>query len=457
MEFVRRLLATFIVLAVPVLGPPPPVHAQRAPSGHVEWQGWSLDYGVTNLAEGLALTDVFYQGVSILAKASFPIMRVFYGNDVCGPYVDRLAVPLTPVSWANDALLVQRTFIQNGQTWLELGIQDTIGNYVIYQVWYLSEDGVMDAHLFSKGLQCNFVHIHLQRTFIQNGQTWLELGIQDTIGNYVIYQVWYLSEDGVMDAHLFSKGLQCNFVHIHYPYWRLDFDLGGGKNDQIRMYTDTGWQTYTREFNAPAADATNHRWQVRDTVTGLSVDIFFDDNSWDVAGTVVPEQQYSNNLVLGRRYHEIEDNGWRYSVRSELPQRDGEEMDGQDIVFWYKAYIPHSPEEGPDLWHSTGIRLVITGAAPSPGDNDYCAVNGPCGAGEGDCDGNHECQAGLICRNNVGATYGFQAIVDVCVASAVGDNDYCAVNGPCGAGEGDCDGNHECQAGLICRNNVGAT
>ena len=359
MEFVRRLLATFIVLAVPVLGPPPPVHAQSAPAGHVDWQGWSFDYGVTDLAEGLALTDVFYQGVSILAKASFPVIRVFYENDACGPYADRLAVALTPVSWANDALLVQRTFIQNGQTWLELGIQDTIGNYVIYQVWYLSEDCVMDAHLF-------------------------------------------------------SKGLQCNIFHTHYPYWRLDLDLDDNENDQIRRYTDTGWQTYTKEFNTSAADALDHRWQVRDTVTGLSVDILFDDNSWDVAGVVVPEHQYTNNLVFGRRYHESEDVGWRHSVRSELPDQNLENMDGQDVVFWYKAYMPHSPEEGPDLWHSTGIRLVITGTGPSPGDNDYCTVNSPCGVGEGDCDGNQECQAGLVCRNDVGATYGFRVIVDVC-------------------------------------------
>ena len=96
-------------------GYPSPVHAQSASSGHAERQGWNLDYGVTDMAEGLALEDVSYQGVSILGKASFPVMRVFYENDACGPYADRLAVPLTPVSWANDALLVQRTFTQNGQ------------------------------------------------------------------------------------------------------------------------------------------------------------------------------------------------------------------------------------------------------------------------------------------------------------------------------------------------------
>jgi len=146
------------------------------------------------------------------------------------------------------------------------------------------------------------------------------------------------------------------------------------------MYTDTGCQTHTREFNAPAADATDRRRQVRHVPT----------------------------IVIKK------DNGWRYSVRSALPQRDGENIDGQDLVFWYKAYMRHSPEEGSDLWHSSGIRLVITGAAPSPGSNDYCAVSGPCGAGQGDCDGNHEYQTGLVCRNDVGAKYGFRAIIDVC-------------------------------------------
>ena len=179
---------------------------------------------MTDMAEGHALEDVSYQGVSILGKASFPIMRFLYENDACGPYADRLAVPLTPVSWSNDALLMERTFTQNGQTWLEIGFQDTIGIYVIYQVWYLSEDGVMDAHIF-------------------------------------------------------SKGQQYHFFNTHYPYWRLDFILDGSQNDQIRTYTDAGWQTQTREFNVMAADATHHRWQVRAAITRLSVDILFVDNS----------------------------------------------------------------------------------------------------------------------------------------------------------------------------------
>ena len=79
---------------------------------------------------------------------------------------------------------------------------------------------------------------------------------------------------------------------------------------------------------------------MHDTVTGLSVDILSDDNSWNVTGTVVPEQEYNNNLAFGRQYHVIEDIGWSSSVWGELPNRNGEDMDGQNIIFWYNAYIP---------------------------------------------------------------------------------------------------------------------
>ena len=49
-----------------------------------------------------------------------------------------------------------------------------------------------------------------------------------------------------------------------------------------------------------------------------------------------------------------------------------------------------------------------------------------CRAGIGDCDGNADCNAGLVCRFNVGSTFGYPA-----------DADVCATNGPlqgtCGA------------------------
>ena len=47
------------------------------------------------------------------------------------------------------------------------------------------------------------------------------------------------------------------------------------------------------------------------------------------------------------------------------------------------------------------------------GGNSF-SVGRECSAGEGDCDGDSQCQSGLMCSNDVGANYGFRAFVDVC-------------------------------------------
>lgn len=272
---------------------------------HRDWQEWSFDYQVSGDFDGLSLTNVKYKGVDILNKASLPVMRVFYDNDVCGPYADRMGGNLTPISWANNNVLALREFTQSGRQWLELGIQDTIGNYVIYQAWYLSADGVLDGHIF-------------------------------------------------------SKGLQCNVDHVHYPYWRMDFDLAGDQNDQIRRFVNGNWQTISTESNESVTTADNHRWQIRDTVTGDSVDIEFGSAGWDnIDGTVSPVDSFNNNRIFGRRYKSSEDEGWRYGAQSEVPHDNNENISSQDILLWYKGYLPHDASEGQDLWHSTGVRFVI--------------------------------------------------------------------------------------------------
>ena len=279
---------------------------------HQNWQGWDFDYQVSGNFDGVSLTKVKYQGVDILGKASLPVMRVFYDNNVCGPYADRLGGSITPISWANNDPLVLREFTQSGRQWLEIGIQDTIGNYVIYQSWYLSADGILDGHIF-------------------------------------------------------SKGLQCNINHIHYPYWRMDFDLAGKQNDQVRRFVNGDWQIVTTESNESVTSANNHRWQVRDTVTGDRVDIEFGAAGWsDISGTVNPVNSFENNRIFGRRYKDSENRGWTHGARSEVPYDNNENINNQDIVVWYKGYMPHDAAEGQNLWHSTGVRFIVNLATTTP-------------------------------------------------------------------------------------------
>jgi len=107
------------------------------------------------------------------------------------------------------------------------------------------------------------------------------------------------------------------------------------------------------------------------------------------------------------------------------------------------------------------------------GDWDFCSSSYPCSAGQSDCDNNSECQSGLSCVDNVGASYGYASNADVCEpppsspsqssssggnpSFSNGDWDFCSSSYPCGAGQGDCDSDSECQSGLSCVDNVGAS
>ena len=101
---------------------------------------------------------------------------------------------------------------------------------------------------------------------------------------------------------------------------------------------------------------------------------------------------------------------------------------------------------------------------PSP-DTGFCTEACPCADGQGDCDSDAECQQGLQCVNDVGASYGLPAVYDVCVDPGTQcpswpppepDTGFCTEACPCADGQGDCDSDAECQQGLQCVNDVGA-
>lgn len=259
------------------------------------FRGWQFDAQVSaTRSDGLALNDVSYNGLKIFDRISMPAMNVFYDNNACGPYVDRIG----GTSYTNE-----------GPT-----------------------------------------------EFTQNGVRWMQIGLTDRIGAYVITQMFYLSENGDFDAHIFSKGLQCNIRHDHIPFWRLDFDLAGQNNDVIRRATNNGDVTMTREFSMSATAAVNHDWEVVDTVTGDVVSVQFDDGNFGLPGQVIPETNYLTNNVFGRQYKSSEQT-WQGGATYGLFGDNNETM--TDLVMWYSGYLPHSPQEGPSLWHSTGIRMKV--------------------------------------------------------------------------------------------------
>lgn len=120
-----------------------------------------------------------------------------------------------------------------------------------------------------------------------------------------------------------------------------------------------------------------------------------------------------------------------------------------------------------DVCEEPSGELVETECRLSPGEWDYCVDPncGPCNEHEGDCDSNLECVDGLVCRQDLGANFGFNPSMDVCGLAPEGtcnlpngDWAYCSdpFCGPCGVGQGDCDSDADCNAGLVCAFNRGA-
>lgn len=122
------------------------------------------------------------------------------------------------------------------------------------------------------------------------------------------------------------------------------------------------------------------------------------------------------------------------------------------------------------------------------GNRDFCTTGCPCSAGEGDCDSSAECVGGTTCGVNNGPQFGFGPGTDTCVANHClnnvldtaqgetqidcggpcgdtcaaitcdlpnGDGKKCTTDCQCDAGEGDCDTNADCSAGLTCASNNG--
>jgi len=95
------------------------------------------------------------------------------------------------------------------------------------------------------------------------------------------------------------------------------------------------------------------------------------------------------------------------------------------------------------------------------GSFDYCSTSCPCGAGQGDCDSDAQCTAGNVCMRDTGALFGLNPELDMCMEEcspdALGTPDFCSASCQCEAGQGDCDDDDDCAGGSVCAQNVGAS
>jgi len=292
----------------------PLVHAQPR-SGHINWQQWSFDWEV-RVDTGLALRDVSFDGKTVLNKASMPVIRVKYVKEwpIWHPY-----------SWWP---LRKLSFTRQGG---KCGpFQDRISWGRIKKQAGCSNQKVCVESFFSSGIE------------------WLEIGVFAEIGEYDIYQTWYLSADGQLNAIVQSGGLSCHTDHDHHVYWRFDFAVNGKLNDQVFVFDSgapdsgwgPGWTKYTSELDAEKNPTGNTRWFIRDHVSG--------DGVWVLPG---PDDGtadfFSDRDVSPRLFKPSEDESWGFGSRGDLGYEEGENIQETDIVFWYVGHLSHLVSDGP--------------------------------------------------------------------------------------------------------------
>jgi hypothetical protein len=107
------------------------------------------------------------------------------------------------------------------------------------------------------------------------------------------------------------------------------------------------------------------------------------------------------------------------------------------------------------------VQITCTIACtPGSGLFNRCHPGCQCDHAEGDCDTDNDCLPGLVCLHDAGFAFGYNDDeVDVCSTvcpdRGVGSWNYCSPECPCDIGEGDCESDADCEAGLRCTSDIG--
>jgi hypothetical protein len=279
-----------------------------AHSGHKEWGGWKFDWAV-EMNSGISLKNVRFNNELVLYRASVPVIRVkYYGghNDVA--YADM-------INW----------------------------------------DNLLDIS------NCNNTKVCIS-TYSSGGKQWLEIGVLAAIGKYRLYQVWYLSNAGDIDARLWSKGLHHDDSHTHHAYFRFDFDINGSSNDQVfvraNYYGNEGWGNHWHKYTTEDKD-------FQDPDANPEQLYFVRDNANAHGVWIVPSQydgyadQFSSGHIFNRTYKSAEDRSWEFGAWGELEYDNNESIQEKDVVVWYVPHLYHDHSDHGDQWHWAGPRLKV--------------------------------------------------------------------------------------------------
>jgi CARDB len=303
-------------------------NAQAAP---ITWNGWSFDYTIGVNAEGLALKNVSYKGHTILKKISLPIIQNRDGS--CSPTSIKIDGNLSPMPWASNATVSQRQFSQNGKLWYEIGIYKKTGVSEYFQAYYLSSDGIFDAHLFHR----NGEYICFDKPFWR-----IDADVDGAMNDTFIFTP--------APGTSFKNPALVEFDSIEFKLKDLPDPLLVDKQSQAKLYLRPGFN-----FNHPSG------------VTTIFNDI-------DRSTLRAPANMHT------RVYKSAEDIGWSIPTGYDFypypdfgetyPAYQIESVVNQDVLFWYAPTLPYNSDHiMPDIgsfWVTEGFSLAYMNANDLP-------------------------------------------------------------------------------------------
>jgi hypothetical protein len=331
------LAAVTTVALVALLLSPPPAAQSQAPANpcayphSISWPAakpvWSLCWIAPNASSGIdgsgvELRHVYYKGHEVLYQAHVPCLNVKYDPGGCG------GPTLSYRDWLN------------GLTPFEANNVKIPG---VYAEPTVPPKTVCDHPGLDKG---TFSGVAVERRPDR-----LILTSQMSAGWYRYIQSWTFLLDGTIQAHFGFTAVDSPCVyrpHRHHAYWRLDFDVDGAANNVIeeRTLPSPTWAPITVEAKRFKVPKPTRTWRVRNKTTGRAYEVVPGPNDG------VADPGFAIADVWALRYHptEIDDGGSTSGTNANAAHMDkylnGENINGQDVVLWYRAGHYHVAKPG---------------------------------------------------------------------------------------------------------------
>ena len=289
---------------------------------------------------GLELRNVFYKGKQVLYRAHLPILNVKYDPGGCGG---------GSLSY-RDAVDELAAFEVEPEAIVQPGYAEATDAYRF--------ETVCDHPGFDK--DPGFRGIEFKGVVVEKKADRLTLTTEMKVGWYRYVQSWTFRLDGTIEPRIGFTAVtdpRTQKPHNHHAYWRFDFDIDYSDHDLIEEATQIwndppSWQILGESTHKRSIVPARKWWRVRDQISSRGYEVWpgARDDWADFPG---PADWTVADLWALRYHHdEIDDGGAAFPFvhngdAVHLDQYlDGESLNGQDVVIWYRVGIRHagSPE-----------------------------------------------------------------------------------------------------------------